>query len=324
VGSLPPLDVRASVPEIRALLETVLPRPEWNPRAALDWLRDQQHRKDAARLAHGRRWLREHPGGPGAGCMALPSTSRLSGGTWPRPALALVPPRPRSVLSPRPERAGPGRWQVSQVPRRFHTRMTLTRPGLHSMVIVAGLCLCLCLCVLSLTACGTGAPSAGQGAGTEVSSPVPPAQQPAAPAPEDANLAGLHACKLVPDDVVARILGELAGPPVEYPDGLTCAYHDVVTGDSGGRIDEYLMTVLTGSRYEMHRSFLEGMALHGAPRVVAVPGLGDDAYARPGVEGAGYDLAARKGGLAIELHTVMGQPREDRARALMAAALAGR
>jgi len=53
------------VPEIRALLEAVLPRPEWNVRVALDWLRDQRHHKDAARLAHRQRWLREHPGGPG-------------------------------------------------------------------------------------------------------------------------------------------------------------------------------------------------------------------------------------------------------------------
>jgi hypothetical protein len=55
---------RVSVPEIRALLEAVLPRPAWNATIALDWLRDQQHRKDAARLAHGQRWLRDHPGGP--------------------------------------------------------------------------------------------------------------------------------------------------------------------------------------------------------------------------------------------------------------------
>jgi hypothetical protein len=56
--------VRVSVPEIRALLEVVLPRPEWNVRVALDWLWHLRNRKDAARLAHGRRSRREHPGGP--------------------------------------------------------------------------------------------------------------------------------------------------------------------------------------------------------------------------------------------------------------------
>jgi len=53
----------ASVPEIRQLLEAVLPRLEWNAIVALAWFRDQQRRKHAAYLSHRRRWLREHPGG---------------------------------------------------------------------------------------------------------------------------------------------------------------------------------------------------------------------------------------------------------------------
>jgi hypothetical protein len=55
----------ASVPEIRQLLEAVLPCPEWNPIVALTWFHDQQRRKHAAYLSHRRRWLRDHPGGAG-------------------------------------------------------------------------------------------------------------------------------------------------------------------------------------------------------------------------------------------------------------------
>src|SRR3981081_3123125 len=43
-------NVRVSVPEIRALLEAVLPRPEWNVRSALDRLRAQRDQQGGGRL----------------------------------------------------------------------------------------------------------------------------------------------------------------------------------------------------------------------------------------------------------------------------------
>jgi len=49
------------VPEIRALLEVVLPVERWSAATAIAWWQHQQRRKAAARASHRRRWLREHP-----------------------------------------------------------------------------------------------------------------------------------------------------------------------------------------------------------------------------------------------------------------------
>jgi hypothetical protein len=49
------------VPEIRQLLEVVLPVERWSAATAIAWYEDQQRRKAAARASHRRRWLREHP-----------------------------------------------------------------------------------------------------------------------------------------------------------------------------------------------------------------------------------------------------------------------
>lgn len=51
----------ASVPEVRQLLEAVLPRPRWDPASAIAWWQAQQRRKAAATASHRKRWLREHP-----------------------------------------------------------------------------------------------------------------------------------------------------------------------------------------------------------------------------------------------------------------------
>jgi hypothetical protein len=51
----------ASVPEIRQLLEVVLPIERWSTATAIAWYEDQQRRKATARESHRRRWLREHP-----------------------------------------------------------------------------------------------------------------------------------------------------------------------------------------------------------------------------------------------------------------------
>lgn len=51
----------ASVPEIRQLLEVVLPIERWSAATAIAWYEHQQRRKAAARASHAKRWLREHP-----------------------------------------------------------------------------------------------------------------------------------------------------------------------------------------------------------------------------------------------------------------------
>lgn len=51
----------ASVPEVRRLLEVVLPRRRWDAAAAIAWHQAQQRRKAAATASHRKRWLREHP-----------------------------------------------------------------------------------------------------------------------------------------------------------------------------------------------------------------------------------------------------------------------
>jgi len=49
------------VPEVRRLLEAVLPHERWSPAATIAWYTHQQRRKVAARASHRKRWLREHP-----------------------------------------------------------------------------------------------------------------------------------------------------------------------------------------------------------------------------------------------------------------------
>ena len=49
------------MPEIRQLLEVVLPMERWTAAAAIAWYEHQQRRKAAARASHRRPWLREHP-----------------------------------------------------------------------------------------------------------------------------------------------------------------------------------------------------------------------------------------------------------------------
>jgi len=50
-----------SVPEVRRLLEVVLPAEPWTAAAAIAWYVGQQRRKAASRASHRKRWLREHP-----------------------------------------------------------------------------------------------------------------------------------------------------------------------------------------------------------------------------------------------------------------------
>ena len=49
------------MPEVRQLLEVVLPWQRWDAAAAIAWFEHQCRRKAAARASHARRWLREHP-----------------------------------------------------------------------------------------------------------------------------------------------------------------------------------------------------------------------------------------------------------------------
>ena len=49
------------MPEVRQLLEVVLPQERWDAAAAIAWWEHQRRRKAAARASHARRWLDEHP-----------------------------------------------------------------------------------------------------------------------------------------------------------------------------------------------------------------------------------------------------------------------
>ena len=51
----------ASVPEVRRLLEVVLPWERWSAAAAIAWYEHQRQPKAAAKASHTRRWIREFP-----------------------------------------------------------------------------------------------------------------------------------------------------------------------------------------------------------------------------------------------------------------------
>gem|GEM_PF-3236651 len=53
--------VSATVPEVREILEVVLPRADWTPEFAIAWFENQQRRKRVSRRSHWRRWFRGHP-----------------------------------------------------------------------------------------------------------------------------------------------------------------------------------------------------------------------------------------------------------------------
>jgi len=47
---------------VRQLLEVVLPVERWSAAMAIAWQQAQQRRKEAARISHRKRWIKEHPG----------------------------------------------------------------------------------------------------------------------------------------------------------------------------------------------------------------------------------------------------------------------
>lgn len=49
------------MPEVRRLLEVVLPIEPWDATAVITWLAAQHRRKAAATASHRKRWLRDHP-----------------------------------------------------------------------------------------------------------------------------------------------------------------------------------------------------------------------------------------------------------------------
>jgi len=57
--------IPASVPEVRRLLEVVLPPVTWTPEQAIAWFHQQREPKAEAQRCHRQRWLREHPHDPG-------------------------------------------------------------------------------------------------------------------------------------------------------------------------------------------------------------------------------------------------------------------
>jgi len=51
----------ATVPEIRRLLEVVLPRITWSPQDVIVWFMKQQHNKEKSRNSYKKKWLKNHP-----------------------------------------------------------------------------------------------------------------------------------------------------------------------------------------------------------------------------------------------------------------------
>jgi ABC-type proline/glycine betaine transport system substrate-binding protein len=49
------------VPEIRRLLEIVLPKITWSPENVIAWFMKQQKNKEKSKLSHKRKWLKDHP-----------------------------------------------------------------------------------------------------------------------------------------------------------------------------------------------------------------------------------------------------------------------
>ena len=49
------------MPEVRKLLQAVLPRIQWSPDDVIAWYKQQQRRKTIAQESHKKRWLFDHP-----------------------------------------------------------------------------------------------------------------------------------------------------------------------------------------------------------------------------------------------------------------------
>jgi hypothetical protein len=54
-------NVSATVPEIRRLLEVILPRITWDPKNIIAWFMKQRQNKEKARKSHKQKWLANHP-----------------------------------------------------------------------------------------------------------------------------------------------------------------------------------------------------------------------------------------------------------------------
>jgi hypothetical protein len=198
------------------------------------------------------------------------------------------------------------------------------RLGTHlGSLTLASIGLCL------ITGCSGGPPLAGP-AHTGPSSGNPLAGNPLAgnplagdssSGPPDASLAGVHACKLVPATVVARVIGPLLERPYESPQGRDCFYQTAVPGGGG---PTYILSVITRSGYETSKTFAEGVSQSGAARLTNAPGLGDDAFALTTAKGQAYTLWAVRGGagLSVQVNDKT-SPGVRKAHDLLAAALGG-
>lgn len=48
------------MPEIRRLLEAVLPRKTWDPDSVIAWFKNQRRNKEKSRISHRNKWLKKY------------------------------------------------------------------------------------------------------------------------------------------------------------------------------------------------------------------------------------------------------------------------
>ena len=173
------------------------------------------------------------------------------------------------------------------------------------------------------TACSGGQPAVTPLAGHHPSSPpgnLPASGNPLAsrpPGPADRSLTGMHACQLVPANVVTQIVGQPLQRPYETSNGLQCIYN--TTADGGL---SYGLALVTRSNYLVAKEFSEASAENDKGyRFVPGHDLGDDTFSTSGANDPYYTLWAVKGGAGVEVNVQNTGQGPAQAHELVAAAL---
>lgn len=168
-----------------------------------------------------------------------------------------------------------------------------------------------------------GAQATAPGAPAASAAPPPLFSTGGPPAPADRNLAGLHACALVPAATVATAIGQLEEPPHESSDGLTCFYNTRQDSESAG--PSYILSIVTRSMYEVEKSVTDGEAQARLVQVVPIRGIGDEGYSTANSKGGPvYNAMVAKGGAAAGIMVDSVFPASEQgAQRMLAVAVAG-
>jgi hypothetical protein len=187
----------------------------------------------------------------------------------------------------------------------------MRHPYVTTSLVIAG----LAASGLALAGCGGGQPAA-PAAGRVLAAGGPQHW------PADRNLAGMHACTLIPAAVIAQTLGQLEEPPTESADGLSCFYNTRASSENAG--PSYILDILRRSLYEVAKTAAESEAKVRLIHVASVNGMGDEGFATSDTAGGPvYNLSVAKGGVAVAIQMDSVQPAdEQRADRLVAAAMA--